>query len=376
MNPIRFVRCALAAVMLAASFSACAWIRSHPAHGSQGTLMLVGGGLESDCRPFFDRFMELARRPGEPHVVIATAATGDEEEAAIEKVESLRTWDPSVEVSVIRREMTTAETVTILRSATAMFFTGGDQKRITDRYRPGDQPTPEWEEMRRVLARGGVIAGGSAGDAMMGSVMFFTGRSAQALGIPRKDVDPDDALANKVGPQLGPGMCFLPWAVTDSHFWERDRIGRLAAALEVTKGKSGQVLGIGVGEDACVEIDLATGELSGTTPSESLLVDVSLLARDGKSLRNGIARVIAQGDRIDPRAWSKANVAAPQRPAGALREVKVVEPGQDRQLASWMQFRQASVPGAGPVVVQLEGWRTVAWPDGRGNVVFDVEVAQ
>ena len=93
-------------------------------------------------------------------------------------------------------------------------------------------------------------------------------------------------------------------------------------------------------------------------------------------LRNGIARVIAQGERIDPRAWSKGNVAAPQRPAGVLREVKVVEPGQDRQLASWMQFRQASVVGAGPIVVQLEGWRTVAWPDGRGNVVFDVEVVQ
>ena len=376
MNTIRALRCALAAVLLAAPFSACASLRSSPAAGSQGTLMLVGGGLESDCRPFFDRFLELARRHGEPHVVIATAATGDQDEAAIEKVESLRAWDPTVQVSVIRRETSTAETVAIVRSATAMFFTGGDQKRITDRYRPGDQPTPEWEEMRRLLARGGVIAGGSAGDAMMGSVMFFTGRSAQALGIPRKDADPDDAEANKTGPQIGPGMYFLPWAVTDSHFWERDRIGRLAAALEVTKGTSGQVLGIGVGEDACVEIDLATGELVGTTPSESLLVDMSLLARDGKSLRNGVARVIAQGDRIDARAWSKDNVALPQRPAGALREVKVVEPGQDRQLASWMQFRQASVPGAGPVVVQLEGWRTVAWPDGRGNVVFDCEVQQ
>ncbi len=338
--------------------------------------MLVGGGLESDCRPFFDRFLELARRPGEAHVVVATAATGDQEEAAIEKIESLRSWAPLVRVSVIRRETPTAETVAIVDAATAMFFTGGDQKRITERYRPGDQPTPEWEAMRRLLARGGVIAGGSAGDAMMGSMMFFTGRSAQALGIPRTDADPEDPLANKVGPQLGPGMYFLPWALTDSHFWERDRIGRLTAALAVMKDSDRPCLGIGVGEDACVEIDLRTGKLIGTTPSESLLVDADGLVRDGKSLRGGLARVIAQGDRIDPILWSKANAAPPQRPAGALREVKVVEPGQDRQLASWQQFRQASAAGAGPIVVRLDGWQVVAWPDGRGNAAFDVEVGQ
>ena len=369
------IRSAFTVALLALPFVGCTAQPTRDA-AMQGHLMLVGGGLESDSRFFFDRFLELARAHRAPHVLIATAATGDQDEAATEKIESLRVWAKDVKVSVIRRETTTAETVAQIDSATAMFFTGGDQTRITDRYRPNDQPTPEWEAMRRLLARGGVIAGGSAGDAMMGSVMFFTGRSAQALGIPRKDADPDDAEANKTGPRIGPGMYFLPWAVTDSHFWERDRIGRLAAALEVTRGMGGQTIGLGVGEDACVEIDLATGQLVGASPSETLLVDARALVRDGKNLRNGVARCVQQGDRIDAQAWSKTMRALPPRPAGQPREVRVIEPGQSRQLASWQQFRQASVPGSGAIVVRYEGWRVIAWPDGNGNAAFDIEVEQ
>ena len=328
--------------------------------------MLVGGGLESDCRPFFDRFLELARRNGEPHVVIATAATGDQDEAAIEKVESLRAWDPTLQVSVIRRETPTAETVTIVRSATAMFFTGGDQKRITDRYRPGDQPTPEWEEMRRLLARGGVIAGGSAGDAMMGSVMFFTGRSAQALGIPRTDLDPEDELANRTGPQIGNGMRLVSWILTDSHFWERDRVGRLVAALEQSK----LALGIGVGENACVEIDLATGALVGVSDNPSLLVDCGSLVRDNKARRNCRALVVKKGQRVDPVAWSHALPNAIARPTA---EPHAIAAGDDDKLATQRLFEAAEASSGGAFRLRLDGWSMVAWRDGE-VVTFDVEV--
>jgi cyanophycinase len=344
--------------------------------GSKGRLMLIGGGLDSDNRPVYERFLELARAPGEANVLIATAASGNQDESGTDKVETLHAYDASVKVQIIRRETDTATTVAAIDAASAMFFTGGDQKRITDRYRTKDQPTPEWEAMRRLLLRGGVIAGASAGDAMMGSIMFFTGRSAQALGIPRKDPDPDDDRENRPVPQIGPGMYFLPWALTDSHFWERDRIGRLVAALELTKARDvGPIsIGIGIGEDACVEVDLATGEFVGTSVSESLLVDADTLVRDGASRRTVIGRVIKQGDRVIPMSWVKRNNDGPARPAGDARPVPVVEPGQNRQLASWQLFTSASQKGSGPVVLQLEGWRVVAWPDGKGNAVFDVEV--
>ena len=158
----------------AALFTAgCQSLRNGPTPGTparHGTLLLIGGGLDDDNRP--------------ARIVIATAATGDQ------------------------------ETVATIDQASAMFFTGGDQQRITDRYHPHDQPSPEWLAMGRLLARGGVIAGTSAGDAKMG--------------------EEDEEDPAQLGPRLGPGMRFLPWAISDSHFFERDRIGRLVAALEAT----------------------------------------------------------------------------------------------------------------------------------------------
>ena len=273
---------------------------------------------------------------------------------------------PSAQLAVISRETDTAATVAAIDGANAMFFTGGDQKRITDRYRPDDANTPEWDAMKRLLARGGVIAGNSAGDAMMGDVMFFTGRSAQALGIPRTDRDPEDELANRTGPQIGNGMRLVSWILTDSHFWERDRVGRLVAALE----QSRLALGIGVGENACVEIDLATGALVGVSDNPSLLVDCSSLARDGDARRNCRALVVKKGQRVDPVAWSAALPKASARPA---TEPQAISVGDDDKLATQRLFEAAEASGSGAFRLRLDGWSMVAWRDGE-VVTFDVEV--
>ena len=263
--------------------------------------------------------------------------------------------------------------------ATAMFFTGGDQKRITDRYRPGDAPTPEYEAIMRLLARGGVIAGTSAGDAMMGEVMFHTGRSAEALGIRSNrtqtaaDDDADQKDLPPLGPRIGPGMKMVPWVFTDSHFFERNRVGRLVAAQEQVE----QRLGIGVGEDACVEIDLATGLLTGVSVADSLLVDVARMSRDGLARNGCTARVITRGSRVDlvQRLRGKPAQLTP-RPTGEPVLVPVVEPGQNRQLASWRLFSQASQPGASVQRLVLDGWFVDAWPGAGGDVVFDVRPGQ
>jgi hypothetical protein len=64
------------------------------------------------------------------------------------------------------------------------------------------------------------------------------------------------------------------------------------------------------------------------------------------------------------------------RPAGDPTLVPVVEPGQNRQLASWRLFSQASVAGAGVQRLVLDGWYVDAWPAGGGEVVFDVRPGQ
>ena len=417
------------------------------AAASRGSLLLIGGGLDDDARPVYERLLALAARAGEVRVVVVTAATGPQDEEATDKTEALRTWAPSVPVDVVRRETPTDATVAAIDRASALLFTGGDQERITARYRPNDVDTPEWLAMRRLLDRGGVIAGCSAGCAMMGLRMLVGGRSAQALGIvlapaagagatangatgptgaptatgatsvgaaagelgraggatgangnsvntsgangtganaggaDTSGADPTSAKSNAaaaadtdepapLGPQLGPGMKFLPSGLTDSHFFERDRTGRLAAALRAT----GERFGLAVGEDAAIAVDLATGAVTGVTPSESLLVDAAHAAASPTGIVGLRARLIGHGDVVSLR------LPAPPSPPPAVgqtiaRRVPIVEPGQNRQLAMWRLFRQAAVPGAGVHVLQLDGWRVRVEAEVDGWVAFAVERA-
>ncbi|MBL9076904.1 MAG: cyanophycinase [Planctomycetes bacterium] len=354
MNPLRPT---LFALLLAALFAACAAPAPAPAAppAAAGTLLLIGGGLDDDCRDVFTRLLALAARPGPPHVVVVTAATGDQEDVWQGKLAALRTWAPTLPVEVVRRETPTAATVAAIDRATALLFTGGDQSRITARYRPDGADTPERQAMLRLLQRGGVVAGASAGCAMQGERMLLGGDSTAALG-------PE-------GPRVGPGMGFVTDLVTDSHFFERDRLGRLVAALE----QSDTRLGIGVGEDACVEIDLGTGLLRGIGPRDSLLVDVGGLVRDGAHRRAVHARCIGPDTVVDLRALAARQPQPGARPAAAPVEQREVEPGQDRQLASWRLCRAAA---HGPQALTLAGHRLVAWPAADGGVTLDVEVTE
>jgi cyanophycinase len=392
MRCLRLVSPCRAAVVVAlavAPFAACGAVAdAAPPTAARGSLLLVGGGLDDDARPVYERLLALAARAGHVRVVVMTAATGPQDEEATDKTEALRTWAPDVPVEVVRRETPTDATVAAIDRASALLFTGGDQERITARYRPNDADTPEWLAMRRLLDRGGVIAGCSAGCAMMGQRMLTGGRSAQALGIARAagaavaghgtatDTPNVAGVANVVepaplGPQLGAGMRFLPSGLTDSHFFERDRAGRLVAGLAAT----GERFGLAVGEDAAVAIDLATGDATGITAAESLLVDAAWIAPTGSGFVGLRARPIGQGDTVSLRAPKPAAAPAPL-PAAIARTVPITEPGQNRQLAMWRVFRQAAAPGAGVHALQLDGWRVRATADGDGGVAFAVEVVR
>jgi hypothetical protein len=134
-----FLRRALNAVLFACFACACismTWQGSP--RGAAGSLLIVGGGLDNDAGHIYGTFVALASARGPANIVIASAATGPQEDEITDKTEALRVWAPDVPVRAVRRETSTEETVAAIDAATAMLFTGGDQKRITDRYRPND----------------------------------------------------------------------------------------------------------------------------------------------------------------------------------------------------------------------------------------------
>jgi len=354
--------------------------------GLHGHLLLIGGGLQDDNKHVYERFVALARAAAKsesPRILIATAASLNEEPAG--RIEIIKPYCPTCEFDAIMRTTPAEETIAKTDAASAMFFTGGDQKRITQRYltgEKGDRDTSETAAMRRLLARGGVIAGTSAGDAMMSDPMFLSGGSAEALGMPttrpaRNDDDDENSATTQsdrerhVGPRIGKGMGFLPWAIADSHFFERHRFGRLVAALET----SGKRLGIGVSENACVEINLETGEAIGISAAESLLVDIGGVTRDGLARRNIRTFVIKQGRTISLIERMDVKVANPPARPTTVEHLLTTATRRDRRTAARRFFTHSAETDSAQIVrrLNLDGYDQFAWPVGLGWSVVDIE---
>lgn len=375
---------------------------------ARGHLLIIGGGLENSNRAVYGRFVELARKnaaalaagaegpvkatgggapavssPVVPRIVIATAATLDEAAAVKGKTEAIRGYCPECVIEAIARDTPEPESVALVTKAHGLFFTGGDQKRITTRYlrevpagagagRPSD--TAEAAAMRALLDRGGVIAGTSAGAAMMSDPMFLTGGSTEALGIavptsgrergeageaegssPQAAATPQ--TARRLGPQIGKGMGFTRRLITDSHFLERHRFGRLVAALEESKMR----LGVGVAEDACVELDLRAQTLRGISEAPSLAVDIGGMSREELVRRGVRAMVIARGTTIsiDEVLRSKPTAGAAALPSSGQAMVPVPATSRDERRTAARRFFELAATDERVHVLELDGYRQI-----------------
>jgi cyanophycinase len=133
--------------------------------------------------------------------------------------------------------------------AEGIFVAGGDQSR----YVEGWKGTALEDALHRAWARGAVIGGTSAGLAILGELVF----SARAGGI-----DSDQALSDLDHPRMRLERDFLDLAplrglITDSHFGNRDRMGRLVAFLarSLCDSWADPVWGLGVDERTAVVVD-------------------------------------------------------------------------------------------------------------------------
>jgi cyanophycinase len=126
--------------------------------------------------------------------------------------------------------------------ATGVFFTGGNQLRIT-RLLGGTRLDTA---LHRRHEEGLVIAGTSAGAAMMSSVMIVGSSPTMTL------------RAGLV--ELGSGLGFLPGVLIDQHFEQRGRLRRLLAAI----AQHPHELGLGVDEDTAIVVQEHTFEVRGS----------------------------------------------------------------------------------------------------------------
>jgi len=196
-----------------------------------GSLMIVGGGVVPlDIRR---QFVELAGGARARIVVIPASdpQPGDEERW----LAPFRAIGPgSVELlhAVDRATAERTEFRAALDSATGVWFGGGNQSHLAERY----VDSAVEADLKRVLERGGIVGGSSAGAAILSRVMIAGG-----------DLEPMEAR----------GLGLLADAVIDQHFLKRNRLWRLQQLLEFHP----ELIGIGIDEKTALVVSVSTQRL-------------------------------------------------------------------------------------------------------------------
>lgn len=198
----------------------------------EGKLMIIGGAedKEGECK-ILKRFVQEAGGR-ESKLTVLTVATEYPQQVGMEYQQLfLRLGARQVEVlDVSDRTRANSEGLAQqLGQSSGVFFTGGDQLRITGLI----GGTLLGRMLHQLYEQGVIIAGTSAGASVMSDTMIVGGEA----GTPKKNTI-----------TMAPGLGLLRSVVVDQHFAQRGRIGRLLAAV----AQNPYVLGIGIDEDTAI----------------------------------------------------------------------------------------------------------------------------
>jgi cyanophycinase len=205
-----------------------------PEGGTRGWIVPIGGAenKENDRR-VLSRFVEVSGGPDADIVVIPTASRMNETGPRYEKLFSdLGAARVSVMDFDTRRDCQEANRLQRLEEATGIFFTGGNQLRLTTLL----GGTPIATMIRRRNAAGVTVGGTSAGASILSEHMIAFGDEGSSV------------ISGSV--RLAPGLGLTNRFVIDQHFRQRDRLGRLITALAYNPF----AVGIGLDEDTAVFI--------------------------------------------------------------------------------------------------------------------------
>jgi cyanophycinase len=198
-------------------------------------LLIIGGAEDKDGDSQILR--EFLRRAGgtKARIVIMTAATELPREVGenyIRVFERLGAEDVRIIDTETRDDASSSTALEAISKATGVFFTGGDQARITSILKDTEIDAA----IHKRFSEGIIVAGTSAGAAVMPDVMIVDGDS---------ETNPRIEIVD-----MGPGLGFLPGVVIDQHFSQRGRLGRLISAL----AQQPAVLGFGIDENTAMVV--------------------------------------------------------------------------------------------------------------------------
>jgi len=202
----------------------------------QSILVAIGGNEDKEKDLDVLKQTVLLTNKKEPYIELITTASNMPKETGVSYIAAFeKIGVKNLKIIDIRtREQTrNPEYIERLKNADVIFFTGGDQLRITSIL--GGTPVLETIKSRYFNEKC-IIAGTSAGASAMSETMIYEGEICEAL------------CKGKV--QLTSGIGLIKNVVIDSHFIQRGRFSRLMDIVTTNPG----TIGLGLGEDTGVVI--------------------------------------------------------------------------------------------------------------------------
>ena len=202
-----------------------------------GRLLVIGGAEDPDEKDM-TILPHLVKQAGgkRARIVVCSSPSEAPKEKArtYEKLFRKLGVEEVVQAAVeSRQEAESPELLEAVERATVVFFTGGDQLRLTALM----AGTDFCERIReRLYGEGLMVAGTSAGAAAMSSVMIIGGKNEGT--VRRDDVE------------LAPGLGYWRDTVVDTHFNQRGRPNRLLTIF----AHNPQVLAVGIDENTAIDV--------------------------------------------------------------------------------------------------------------------------
>ena len=209
-------------------------------------LAVIGGRLEDDNAAIYD---EMRRLAGGRIVVFATASSVPEEvgpeTVGVFRAHGLDAVQAKVQGPGAAAAAQDAAIADLVEDYGSVYFTGGDQALITGALAPFGRESRVLKAIRKAQRKGSLVAGSSAGAAVMSEVMFSGGTSLEAAtyGVV--------ADADQPGMLLAPGLGFFPWGMVDQHFIKRGRFGRMVVGMQ----EAGAKRGFGIDENTALFVE-------------------------------------------------------------------------------------------------------------------------
>jgi cyanophycinase len=282
----------------------CTALTAHAAEAdNHGALVIIGGALRYTQTDVWKAIVELAGGSGAKIAVFPTASrdplkNGSRTVAALNQAGAraflLPLWAERSDIGSnpidARQAVADPTLIEQVKSSGGVYFIGGTQARITTALgsSAGDR-TPMLAAIWDVYHRGGVVAGSSAGAAVMSRMMI-----REPPGV-LKSLEEGLSL----GKDLSPGLGFLdPAWLVDQHCLARGRFARSLVAMQ----SLGIKFGVGVDENTAVVVRRGRS-MSVLGYQGAIVMDLSQATSDpairGFNLKNARLTYLDRGDALD-----------------------------------------------------------------------------